>query len=144
MLRNFTLFAIAATLVGCSANSDYTGSYVGGDETGLIKLTIVEADDQRVNATLSIAKLNYEAGKIDTTTGGLTGIRNGDAINLIAANGNGGSMSLLGKEGNLVWQIPDTGQSIELVQTDQAEYQKQLIALSQNLTANDVGLIPDE
>ncbi len=144
MLGKISLLMVATLLSGCDLGTSYTGTYVGGDDTGIMKLNLVEADDNRINATMSVSQLDYDAGKLTAKTVGLTGIRDGDAISLLASNGSGGSMTLIGDKGKLVWQVPNTGQSIEFVETDQAGYQKRLIQLSNQLNANDVGLLPDD
>jgi hypothetical protein len=144
MLRKISFLMAVSLLGGCDVGSNYTGSYVGGDDTGIIHLNLVEADDKRINATVSVSQLDYDAGKLKAKTVGMTGIRDADAINLLSSNGSGGSMTLIGTKEKLVWQIPTTGQSIEFVETDQAGYQKRLIELSKQLNANDVGLLPDD
>lgn len=144
ILRIVTIFIAGMLLSGCNFGTEYTGSYVGGDETAVILLSLVEGDDYRINATMSVSEPDYAAGKLKAKTVGLTGIRDGDSINLFSSNGSGGSMTLTANEGKLVWQIPTSGEPMEFVETDQAGYQERLSKLSDGLNGNDVGLLPDE
>lgn len=144
MVRGLLAVVMLVLLSGCDASSNLTGSYVAVDGAELVQLNLVETEKGQINATFSMSVPDFEEGKISTITGGLTGVRNGSTIGLISSNGAGGSMTLVGTDNGLIWQVPSTGQSIVLVEMDQADYQRELVQLAGLLNANDVGLIVDD
>lgn len=141
--RTFALIGSIA-LCGCEVGPDYTGTYVADDDISLMQLNLVEAGNGQINATLSVSSLNYKKGKIDTITGGMTGIRDGSTIGLLSSNGTGGSMTLKGDGDQLIWQVPDTGQSIAFAEMDQVEYQEKVLALNSRLLNDELLALSEE
>jgi hypothetical protein len=148
MQRHFIAVSVCALLMGCSVSSGYTGSYVGGDETALVHLDLVESGEGQLNGTIAVSEIDYEAGRLKTTTKPITGVRDGKQISLRAHAETFGakdaSLSLEASGNSLMWKVPTNGQTIELSQTDQPQYRERLAKFADQLNANDVGLLPDD
>ena len=149
MIRRFlTLFSVAA-LAACGApKSDYSGAYVGGDQTALMQLHIVEGGGGQITGNLAISQLDYAAGKVKLTTRPITGVRNGEQFSLLAKASQWGApdspLSLEANGGSLVLLLPGTGQTLEMQRMGQAEYRGRLAEFAQALNANDIGLLPED
>lgn len=143
-LRKYVFVFCLALVAGCSQSTAYSGSYVGGDDSALFQLNIVEGENSQLTGGLAISTLDYKHGKVQTQNIGLTGVRDGKNLSLLPTNGNGGALFLEASGDNLFLKVPNTGQSLELAQYSQEEYQQRLAGFYEALNANDVGLIPDE
>jgi len=149
MFRQFFPFAFGVMLAGCSiAEPDYSGSYVGGDQTALIQLQIVEGDSGNINGSVTASLLDYEAGKLKQTTKAITGVRSGDQFSLLAHHTELGAvdapLSLEAKGNSLILKVPATGQSIELASMNQGQYRDRLSQFASALDANDDVLLPSD
>ncbi len=148
MQRHFLALSVSALLMGCNVSSGYTGSYVGGDETALVHLDLVESGEGQLNGTIAVSALDYAAGELKTTIKPVTGVRDGKQISLRAHTEAFGaqdaSLSLEADGNSLMWKVPTNGQTIELSQTDQDQYRERLVKFADQLNANDVGLLPDD
>lgn len=146
MKRKMFMLAVCALVASCDgASSSYTGSYVGGDNSALIQLELVDSGEGQLNGTMAVSQLDYEAGKLETTIKPITGVQNGGQLSLLAhSNSFGASDSPLSMEaeGNsLLWKVPMNGMTIELVKTDQAAYRERLVAFESQLHGTDAGMI---
>ena len=149
MLRLCLPMFAGALLAGCGASEpDYSGSYVGGDQTAIIQLQLVEGESGKIDGSVSVSSVDYEAGKLEQTTKAISGVRKGEKFSLIALHkGLGASdapLSLEAKGNALLLNVPATGQTLELIPMDQAGYRAKLTKLASALTANDVGLVPED
>lgn len=76
MFRQCLLIALGIMLTSCSTSKqNYSGSYVGGDESVLIQLQIVESNDGRIDGSVAVSQFDYEAGKLKQTTKAVSGVR---------------------------------------------------------------------
>lgn len=146
--RFLTLFSVAG-LAACGApKSDYSGAYVGGDQTALMQLHIVEGDGGQITGNLAISQLDYAEGKVKLTTRPFSGVRNGDQFSLLAKASQWGApdspLSLEANGGSLVFLLPGTGQTLEMQRMGQAEYRGRLTEFAQALNGTDVGMLPDD
>ena len=149
MLRQIFTVAFGMMLAGCGISEpDYSGSYVGGDDTALIQLQIVEADDGNINGSVTASLLDYNAGKLKQTTKAITGVRRGEQFSLLAHHRELGAadapLSLEAKGNSLMLKVPANGQTIELAAMDQSQYRDRLTKFASALTASDVGLLPED
>lgn len=148
MFRQIFPVALSLMLAGCGiSESDYSGSYVGGDQTALIQLQIVESDGGNINGSVTASLLDYGAGKLKQTTKAITGVRRGEQFSLLAHHGELGAdapLSLEGKGNSLILKVPATGQTIELAAMNQDQYRERLNVFAGALTANDVGMQPED
>jgi len=148
MFRRFFPVLFGAMLAGCGLSEpDYSGAYVGGDQTALIQLQIVEGDSGNINGSVTTSLLDYAAGDLNQTTKAISGVRRGEQFSLLAHHGELGAdspLSLEAKGNSLMLKVPATGQSIELVAMDQNQYRDRLTQFASALNANDVGLLPEE
>lgn len=147
MFRQLLPIAFGVMLAGCGISEpDYSGSYVGGDQTALIQLQIVEGGSGNINGSVTASLLDYDAGKLKQTTKAITGIRKGEQFSLLAHHNELGAadapLSLEAKGDSLILKVPATGQTIELAAMDQAEYRNRLTQFASALNANDMGLLP--
>jgi hypothetical protein len=138
-----------AALSACSvASDDFSGSYVGGDGTAVLQLQIVEGDAGQINGSLAVTHWDREAEEMKLINRTVSGVRNDEQFSLVA-HGNGWDsqetpLSLEANGSSLMLLIPGNGQSLEMQPMGQEEYREQLNEYAQSLTANDVGLLPDE
>jgi hypothetical protein len=148
MWRRIIALSAIAMLAGCGGSSGYTGSYVGGDDTAIIQLDLVESGEGQLNGTIAVSELDYEAGRLKTTVKPVTGVRDGKQISLRAHattfDGREASLSLEADGSSLMWKVPTDGQTIELAEANQTQYQQRLVKFADQLNANDVGLLPDD
>lgn len=149
MLRQILPIALGSMLIGCAASEpDYSGSYVGGDQTALIQLQIVEGEGGNINGSVSVSGLDYSAGRLKQTTKAITGLRKGERFSLLAHHNEWGAsdapLSLEAKGNALILKVPATGQVVELSEMNQEQYRDRLTEFASALTANDVGLIPSD
>lgn len=148
MFRQFFPVAFGVMLAGCGISEpNYSGSYVGGDQTALIQLQIVEIDGGNINGSVTASLLDYDAGKLKQTTKAITGVRRGEQFSLLAHHGELGAdapLSLEAKRGSLILKVPATGQTIELAAMNQNQYRDRLAQFASELSANDVGLLPED
>lgn len=147
MIRRIVLASIIAALGACSSpRDDISGAYVGGDETALLQLHIVEGEDGTITGNIAVSQLNYQEGKVELTTKAINGVRRGDQLSLVAkANALGAPdapLQLEAASGSLTLMVPATGQSLVLEAMDQEQYRKELADFAELLNANDVGLLP--
>lgn len=121
---------------------------MGGDQTALIQLQIVEGDGGNVNGSVTASLLDYNAGKLKQTTKAITGVRRGEQFSLLAHHKELGAadapLSLEAKGNSLILKVPATGQIIELASMNQDQYRERLNVFASALNANDVGLLPDD
>lgn len=147
MFRQFLPVSLGVMLAACGiSESDYSGSYVGGDQTALIQLQIVESGSGNIYGSVTASLLDYDAGKLKQTTKAITGVRRGEQFSLLAHHGELGAdapLSLEAKGGSLILKVPVTGQTIELAAMNQDQYRKRLNVFAGALTANDVGMLPE-
>lgn len=149
MIRRFVTLLSITALAACGGPKDnYSGAFVGGDETALLQLHIVEGDGGQISGNLAVSQLDYEAGKVKLTTRPITGVRNGQQFSLLARASEWGApdspLSLEANGGSLVLLLPGNGQSLEMQPMGQAEYRGRLTDFAQALNANDVGLLPED
>lgn len=149
MFRQFFSVVFGVMLAGCGLSEpDYSGSYVGGDDTALIQLQIVEADGGNINGSVTASLLDYNAGKLKQTTKAITGVRRGEQFSLLAHHNELGAadapLSLEARGNSLILKVPATGQTIELAAMDQNQYRDQLTKFASALDANDAGLLPND
>lgn len=146
--RILTLISIAALTACGGPSDDYSGSYVGGDQTALLQLNIVDGDSGQITGNIAISELDYGEGRVKLTTRPVTGVRNGAEFSLVAEGGGWGikdaPLNLQADGNSLVLLVPGNGQTLELQPMGQDEYRERLTQFAQALNANDVGLLPDE
>jgi hypothetical protein len=149
VIKPFAFLVAIAALSACdSASSDYSGSYVGGDELVIMQLNIVDGEGGRISGNLAVSALDYSAGKVKLTTRPINGIRNGERFSLLAEGGGWGvkdaPLSLQADGNSLLLQVPGNGQTLELQRMDQEQYRQRLTKFAQALNANDVGMLPED
>lgn len=142
MVRRILLASIILALGACSSPSDdISGAYVGGDETALLQLHIVEGEDGAITGNIAVSQLNYQEGKVELTTKAINGVRRGDQLSLVVkANALGAPdapLQLEATSGSLTLMVPATGQSLVLEAMDQEQYRQKLADFAQLLNAND-------
>lgn len=149
MRRHLLPLALCIGLAGCAAaEPDYSGSYVGGDDTALIQLQIVESDGGDIKGSVSVSAPDYEAGDIASTTKAISGVRRGEQFSLVAHAKDWGApdapLALEARGKSLILNVPATGQTIELASMNQSQYRLRLAKLADALNANDVGQLPED
>lgn len=149
MLKGMLPLSFSILLAGCSVSeADYSGSYVGGDDAAVIQLQLVEGQNGKIDGSISVSTIDYQAGKLKQTTKAISGVRNGKRLSLIALHKEWGEsdapLSLEAKGNSLVLNVPANGQTLELSPMDQDGYRDKLTKLASALTANDVGLVADD
>ncbi len=149
MFKPFAFMAAIATLSACdSPRTDYSGSYVGGDEQVIMQLNIVDGKEGQISGNLAVSALNYSEGKLKLTTRPISGIRNETQFSLLAKGGEWGvkdaPLTLQADGSSLLLQVPGNGQTLELQRMGQDEYRQRLTEFAQALNANDVGLLPED
>ncbi len=149
MFRQFLPVAFGVLLAGCGISEpDFSGSYVGGDQTALIQLQIVEGDGGNINGSVTASLLDYNAGQLKQTTKAITGVRRGEQFSLLAHHKELGAadapLSLEAKGNSLILKVPATGQTIELAAMNQDQYRERLNVFASELAANDVGMLPQD
>lgn len=146
MKHHMFMLAACALIASCNdGTSSYTGSYVGGDNSALIQLELVDSGDGQLNGTIAVSQLDFEAGKLETTVKSITGTNDGSQLSLLAhSNSFGAGNSPLSMEAqgcSLLWKVPTNGLAIELVKSDQVAYRERLIAFESQLHGTDAGTI---
>ncbi len=146
MKRKMFMLTACALIASCDgASSSYTGSYVGGDNSALIQLELVDSGEGQLNGTMAVSQLDFEAGKLETTVKSVTGAKDGDQLSLLAHSNSFGArnspLSMQAQGNSLIWKVPMNGMAIELVKTDQAAYRERLIAFESQLRGTDAGMI---
>lgn len=140
--------AIAALSACDSLRTDYSGSYVGGDEQVIMQLNIVDGEKGQISGNLAISELDYSEGKVKLTTRPVTGVRNETQFSLLAEGGEWGvkdaPLTLQSDGNSLLLQVPGNGQTLELQRMGQDEYRQRLTEFAQALNANDVGMLPED
>lgn len=149
MIRPFAFVAAIAALSACdSPGTDYSGSYVGGDDLVIMQLNIVDGKEGQISGSLAVSALDYSEGKVRLTTRPISGIRSETQFSLLAEGGGWGVQDaplILQADGNSLWlQVPGNGQTLELERMGQDEYRQRLTKFAQALNANDVGLLPED
>lgn len=135
-------------LPGCGATKDdYSGAYVGGDNSALIQMRLVEGDDGQITGNLAVSQLDYHDLKVKLTTRSVSGVRNGSQLSLIAKKkdwvGSDAPLSLEARGKSLVLMVPGNGQELELKPMDQDQYRKRLEEFTQPLIAIKTGKLSD-
>lgn len=149
MIRQLFPVVFGVMLAGCGVSEpNYSGSYVGGDETSLIQLQIVEGGSGNINGSITASLLDYGAGGLSQTTKAITGVRNGEHFSLVAHHKEWGasdaSLALEAKGSSLILNVPATGQTLELAAMSQEQYRGRLTEFASALNANDVGMLPED
>ena len=146
MKRKMLILAASTLIAGCdSSPSNYSGSYVGGDNTALIQLELVDRGDGELTGAMAVSQLDWDAGRMQTTIKQISGVRNGPQMSLFAhAKGFGASdspLSMEAKDGTLFWTVPLNGMTIELAKADQAAYRERLVTFENQLYETDARMI---
>lgn len=132
-------------LMGCGESSDFTGSFVGGDETAIIQLQLVESENETLKGTIAISEPDYDAGKLKTIIKPVSGTKDQSKAILVVHNSgfgaSDGSLSIEKTGSSIYWNVPTNGTTIELSKTDQEGYRERLAWLGDQLGGNDVGMI---
>ena len=149
MLRQFLPMALCPMVFGCALSEpNYTGSYVGGDQSALIQLQIVEGDGGNLNGSFAVSTIDYKARKLKQSVMPITGIRKGEQFSLLAHHIEWGAsdapLSLEGKNHSLFWKIAETGQTVELSPMNQDQYRAKLNEFASALNANDYGFVREK
>ena len=148
MLRRIAFVAAIATLSACNGpGADYSGSYVGGDDQALMQLNIVDTGEGQISGSLAISTLDYSAGKVKLMSLPVSGVRTEEQFSLLADGAAAGvkdtPLSLQADGDALKLFLPGNGQTLEMQRMGQDEYRERLTTFAQALSANDVGLVPE-
>lgn len=148
VIRRLVPLLLITALPGCGATKDnYSGAYVGGDNSALIQMRLVEGDDGQITGNLAVSELDYHDLKVKLTTRAVSGIRNGKQFSLVARKKDwtesDAPLSLEAKGKDLVLMVPGNGQELELRPMDQDQYRKKLEEFAQPLIAIKTGQLSD-
>lgn len=151
MLRRATALISLSLLSACGspqgAANSIDGTFVGETPTEAIILRLAREDDGTVSGNVGVATLNYQEQKIDLSSKFISG-RSKDQFLFLTVHGDSynsldAPVNAEWKGDDLIIRAPGGTASLKLSRATQADYDKLVNTLAANLTANDVGLLPD-
>jgi hypothetical protein len=135
-------------LAACK-NESVEGVYVGEAGTSVIILSLTELPGNALSGSIGVSVADYEKGDVIVTSKSITGSGNGQRLNLVAHGSALGDRDApldvdVGDGGLLTIRAPGGTEALEMQRANQATYDQRVAKLRADLTANDVGLVPED
>lgn len=151
-MRKVAIIVAALSLTACDETvlpgSSVDGTYVGGTETQAFILRLTSNPDGTLAGNVGVTEMNYGEGKLDLTSKAISG-READGQLFLTAHSNEFGVADTPVTGELdgsdiILRAPGGTVALTLERGNQEDYDERVEVLAANLTANDVGMLPDD
>ena len=148
MLKRAAISAwIVAALSGCQ-NHSASGTFVGGDIGGAIIVRLEQNETGVVNGNIGTSLLDLQTRSIKVSARSISGTDNGTELIMVSHARNwtetDASFILSHQGSDLILRGAGATQTVLLVRSDQAEYDRRVAGLEAYLSGNNEDLLPVE